>query len=196
MPVLCVTNRLLCSGDFLRQVERVLDLPEEPGQGGLPRPAALLLREKDLDETAYGELAGRVDALCQARDVPLVVHSHVAVAHRLKCRHLHLTLPALQALPEGERQALAGEFELSTSCHSADDARVAAAMGCSRIIAGHVYATDSKRGLPPRGLPFMREVCAAVNIPVWAIGGVVPNRLPELRAAGATGACMMSAFMR
>lgn len=186
LPLLCVTNRALCQGDFLEQVARVAAL----------RPAGILLREKDLDESEYRELATQVDAVCRENGVPLVVHSHWNVAAELGCRHLHLTLSALEALAPDTRANLASSFELSTSCHSIADATRAQALGCTRILAGHVYETDCKPGLEPRGLAFLRGVCRAVDIPVWAIGGITPARLPELKAAGASGACMMSAFMR
>ena len=186
IPVLCVTNRALCAGGFLEQIERVASA----------RPAGILLREKDLPEFAYAALARDVGKICQRFDVPLVVHTHVGVARELGCHHVHLTLPMLEAMPEAARTALLGEFELSTSCHSVVDAQRAQALGCTRILAGHVYETDCKPGLEPRGLTFLRNVCATVEIPVWAIGGITPERLAEVEAAGAAGACMMSAFMR
>ena len=186
LPLLCVTNRALCSGDFLVQMERVVAL----------RPAGVLLREKDLDAAEYALLARRVSGVCEPAGVPLIVHTHVGVARDLGCRHLHLTLPELEALPAEERMKLAGEFELSTSCHSVSDAIRAQELGCARIIAGHVYETDCKPGLEPRGLTFLRNVCGAVDIPVWAIGGITCEKLSELREAGAAGACMMSAFMQ
>ena len=186
LPLLCVTNRALCADSLPMQVRRVLTA----------RPAGILLREKDLEPAAYASLAHEIAPLCREAGVPLAVHTHVAVARELGCRHLHLTLPALEALPQPEREALAREFELSTSCHSVDDALRAVELGCARIIAGHVYETDCKPGLEPRGLAFLRAVCDAVRVPVWAIGGVTPERLPELAEAGAAGACMMSAFMR
>lgn len=191
LPVLYVTNRALCGRPFLEQVRRVVE-----GRAVEARPAGILLREKDLDVAAYAELAREVAALCGPAGVPLVIHTHVNVARELGCRHLHLTLPTLEGLPLGERTALSREFELSTSCHSVADARRAVELGCTRIIAGHVYETDCKPGLEPRGLAFLRDVCASVELPVWAIGGITPERLPELQAAGAQGACMMSAFMR
>ncbi len=45
-------------------------------------------------------------------------------------------------------------------------------MGASYLTAGHIYATDCKRGLPPRGLGFLKEVCREVSIPVYGIGGI------------------------
>ncbi|MDO4399364.1 MAG: thiamine phosphate synthase [Coriobacteriia bacterium] len=185
LPLLCVTNRSLCAGDFLAQLQRVVSL----------RPAGILLREKDLDAAAYAQLAREVAALCAAAAVPMVVHTHIDVARELGCSHVHMTLPTLEAMPAETREAVSREFELSTSCHSVDDAVRAAEFGCRRIIAGHVYETDCKPGLEPRGLAFLRAVCAAVDIPVWAIGGITCDRLPEVRSAGAAGACMMSAFM-
>lgn len=68
-------------------------------------------------------------------------------------------------------------------------------MGCTYITAGHIFETDCKRGLPGRGLEFLREVCRAVTIPVYAIGGIEPKRMAEIFAAGAAGACVMSGPM-
>ena len=87
------------------------------------------------------------------------------------------------------------------------------------MTAGHIYATDCKKGLPPRGLDFLKNVCDAVEIPVYAIGGIniasnynstasdspstydavrdisVP-RLAEVMECGAAGGCIMSGMMR
>ena len=159
-------------------------------------PLYRLHAEKAALAADYAALAREAAAVCRAHGVPLVVHTHADVARELGCCYLHMTLAALEAFSQDERERLAGEFELSTSCHSVEDARRAVELGCARILAGHVYETDCKPGLEPRGLRFLCDVCAAVDIPVWAIGGVTPKRLSELRAAGAAGACMMSAFMR
>lgn len=210
LPLLCVTDRTLCTGDFLAQMQRVAALPsadesdalrlvgEEPAESpaSMARPTAVLLREKDLPATRYAALAREVAGICRDRGISLVVHTHEKVARELGCRHLHLTLPDLLALPDARRRDLADAFELSTSCHSVEDALLAQRLGAARIIAGHVYETDCKPGLEPRGLCFLRDVCEAAALPVWAIGGVSPGKFDELEAAGAAGACMMSAYMR
>ena len=66
------------------------------------------------------------------------------------------------------------------------------------MTAGHIYATDCKRGLPPRGLDFLREVCRSTSLPVLAIGGIGLDgkQLREVLEAGAAGACVMSGMMR
>lgn len=68
-------------------------------------------------------------------------------------------------------------------------------MGCTYITAGHVFATDCKKGIPPRGLDFLKEVCENVSIPVYAIGGISSEVMTSVREAGANGACVMSGLM-
>ena len=85
---------------------------------------------------------------------------------------------------------------IGASCHSTDDAITAAEYGASYITAGHIFPTDCKKGLPPRGLDFLREVCQNVDIPVYAIGGISPENFSQVMEAGASGACVMSGFMK
>ena len=186
LPLLCVTNRMLCRNDLVEQMKRVATM----------QPAGILLREKDLPKSEYAGLARSVAPICRDAHIPLVVHTHVDVARELGCRNLHLTLPMLEAMEPEIRERLSEEFALSTSCHSVEEAKRAQQLGCASIIAGHIYETGSKPGLEPRGLTFLQAVCSAVEIPVWAIGGITPSRLAAVQEAGAAGACMLSGFMR
>lgn len=181
--ILCVTNRRLCEGDFLGQLESV----------ALAGPAGVILREKDLPEAEYEDLARQVLAVCRAADVPCILHSAPAVAQRLGVSSLHMPLPALRRMTP---EARAGFSVLGASCHSVEEAKEAQQLGCSYITAGHVFATDCKRGVEPRGLGFLRAVCQSVEIPVYAIGGIKPEVMPQVRRAGAAGACVMSGLMR
>ncbi len=61
---------------------------------------------------------------------------------------------------------------VGTSIHSVSEAVEAEKLGASYLTAGHIYVTDCKKGLPPRGLPFLQHVCQAVQIPVYGIGGI------------------------
>lgn len=179
--VLCVTNRALCRESFLTRMERIL----------AAGPAAVILREKDLDEADYTALAREVLALARDR-VPVILHSHPEAAMALGCGRLHLPLPLLRGLEPRQRSA----FQvLGASCHSAEEAREAEALGCTYITAGHVFETGCKPGLAPRGLDFLREVTRAVSIPVWAIGGIAPENFAQVLDAGAAGGCVMSGFM-
>ena len=179
--ILCVTNRALCREDFFTRLERI----------AAARPAAILLREKDLPEGDYLALAQRALAICQAHATPCILHSFPDVAEQLGAP-LHLPLPLLRALSPARRARFRA---LGASCHSVQEALEAQSLGCTYITAGHVFATDCKKGLAPRGLAFLEAVCQSVGIPVWAIGGIAPENFPAVLSAGAAGGCVMSGLM-
>ena len=182
-----ITNRALVKGDFLEQLERVLRL----------RPHGLILREKDLSDAAYTALAKEVLALCRREEVLCFLHSRIPSAKELNCRNLHLSVPALDAMMPEERRQLREEFDrISVSCHSMEDMQFAVECGASQIVLGTIFETDCKKGLKGSGTGFVREICRACPVPVYAIGGITPERLPEVMEAGAAGGCMMSGFMK
>ena len=180
--IICFTNRTLCRESFLTRIEAVAKA----------RPAGIVLREKDLSPEAYKALAGSVLEICKAYDVPCILHTFAEAAAELGADQLHMPLPLLRRMGPEKR---AGFSVLGASCHSADDAREAEALGCTYITAGHVFDTDCKKGLPGRGLPFLRAVCESVSIPVYAIGGIGPGNAAAVRETGAAGLCVMSGAM-
>ena len=180
--ILCVTNRGLCREDFIKRLERI----------AAAHPAGVILREKTLPPREYRLLAEEALAICRAHGVPCILHSFPDIARALKADGLHLPLDRLRALPPEERR---GFGVLGASCHSVEDALEAEALGCTYITAGHIFDTACKAGTPGRGLDFLREVCAAVGIPVYAIGGIAPENFRAVRAAGAAGGCVMSGLM-
>lgn len=157
------------------------------------RPRALVLREKDLAPADYERLARAVLPICRAAGVPCLLHSHPAIAQRLGADGLHMPLAALAEQSAAERRSFA---QLGASCHSLADIATAEQLGCTYVTLGHIYETTCKPGLPPRGRALLREACHAAHIPVYAIGGITPARLPEVLADGAAGACVMSGLMQ
>ena len=180
--ILCVTSRALCREDFLTRLERL----------AAARPAGIILREKDLSPAAYRALARAALDLCASHGVPCILHTFVREAFELGAPAIHLPLPALRGLSPAERRAFS---TLGASCHSAEDAAEAEALGCAYVTAGHVFDTACKAGTPGRGPDFLRDVCRRVSIPVYAIGGITPENVVAARAAGAVGACVMSGAM-
>ena len=180
--LLCLTDRTLCREPFLDRVAAI----------AAARPAALILREKDLPEDQYQALAAQVMSLCRQAGVPCVLHTFVGAARALGATAIHLPLPVLRTLSAEEKAAFA---TIGASCHSVEEAREAAALGATYLTAGHVFATSCKAGLPGRGVEFLAQVCAAVPCPVYAIGGVGPENLPALAQAGAKGGCVRSPLM-
>lgn len=179
---ICITNRKLVKGDFLRQISRVLDT----------KPYALILREKDLREEDYERLAEQVMKLCVGSRTRLIVHSYPDVARRLGVEDIHMPLAAFIKMSEEDKRMYR---HIGVSTHSVEDAILAEQQGAGYITAGHVFATDCKKGLPPRGLTFLHEVCQAVSIPVYAIGGITEENMSPCMEQGAAGVCMMSGYM-
>lgn len=180
--ILCVTNRKLCREDFLTRIERIAAC----------HPAGIILREKDMNPEDYKELAAAVMDICDRYGAKCILHSFTDVAISLQAKAIHLPLNLLKEMTLEQKT----HFEvLGASCHSVEDALEARELGCTYITAGHVFETDCKKGLPGRGLEFLRKVCNAVDIPVYGIGGIDADNIALVRNAGATGACLMSSLM-
>lgn len=181
--LICITNRKLCSNNFLDQIEMIASA----------HPKAIVLREKDLSEKEYEQLARQVMQICQKHGTQCILHSFSNVATTLGATAVHMTLPLLQKMTPQEKS----HFQIiGASCHSLEEAKEAQNLGCTYITAGHIFLTDCKKGLPGRGLPFLEEICKAVRIPVYAIGGISSQNIESVRKTGAAGACIMSGFMR
>lgn len=188
LPLIAVTDSASCPRPLPEQIERLTRLTQQ-------RPQAVILRAKDIDSEAYRSLAKSAQHICTAARLPLILHSDWQLACELGINRLHLPLALLRQMPACERAHFAW---LSTSVHSVDEALEAQGLGASVLITGHIYATQCKAGLAPRGLRFLQEVCKAVQLPVYAIGGIGFDKAQhaELLAQGARGACVMSAYMR
>lgn len=181
-----ITNRKLVKGDYLEQIRKVVSL----------MPYGLILREKDLGDEEYKRLSMEVLKICGENQVRCFLHSRYGIAAMLDCRNIHLSLTSFL-----ENENKLSDFEqISVSCHSMDDVKKALAHGATQIILGTIFETECKKGLKGKGLLFVREVCdycrSYGNIPVFAIGGITPDNIEDVKKAGARGGCMMSYMMQ
>ncbi len=189
--IVCVTNRKLVkayeeNGSFLPFLEKIKEAAKK-------KPAFIILREKDLSPDDYKELAKKVFEICDGEKLSCVLHYFYREAIELGAKKIHLPLHILEDMTEDEKKC----FDvIGVSTHSVEDARRAKELGASYITAGHVFATDCKKGLAPRGLQFLADVCDSVDIDVYAIGGISENNMKQCIGRGAKGVCMMSGFMR
>ena len=182
--MMAVTNRHLCNRDFLEQIEFLASTDID----------AVILREKDMTSEAYEHLAKDVLEICHKHNKKCILHSFADVAEKLQCENIHLPLHILTEL--SEKGALNSFKHVGTSVHSVEDVLAAEKAGATCLTAGHIFDTDCKKGLPGRGLTFLEAVCRSTKLPVYAIGGITPENLEEVRQAGAVGGCMMSLSMR
>lgn len=155
------------------------------------------IREKDLEERALAELVRFAVSEAGAAGARVLVNDRLDVAVAAGTGGVHLgenSLP-LEAVMEWRRSAARKDFLVGRSCHSLLSARAAALGGADYVIFGPVFATPSKAAFgAPQGLERLREVCAAVEIPVIAIGGVNAANARECVAAGAAGIAAIRLF--
>lgn len=175
--IVVVTNRKLCRGNFSDRVKRLAD-------AGADR---IILREKDMNLNDYTSLSEDIIDICKNYDTDVILHNFVKAADALNHRMIHLSQSKLASLN--------GYKIIGTSCHSMKEVDVAEKFGVSYITFGHVFETNCKKNLKPRGLATLREICRNTDLPVYAIGGMTPHHYEEILSAGAKGCCIMSSAM-
>lgn len=186
--LLAITNRHICNNEFLAQIQDICTLNEK---NTVIESVSIVLREKDLSEKDYKKLAAKVLNICEKNNTECILHTYYKVAKELNCKKIHLPLHVLKSNPN-----IYKDFnEVGVSIHSVSEAIEAMNLGATYITAGHIFATDCKKDLPPRGLSFLSSVCSSVHIPVYAIGGISPANAEKAINAGAEGICIMSGLM-
>ena len=176
-----VTDRAWVGRQTLcQQVEAAL-------QGGV---TCVQLREKHLDRDAFLAEARQICALCRRYGVPFIVNDDLDVALACGADGIHVgqdDMPAAEVRRRAGRRLIVG-----VSAHTPEEARLAEAAGADYLGAGAVFGSATKTDaslLTPAGL---QAVCAAVHIPVVAIGGVNPRNILQLQGSGAAGAAVVS----
>jgi thiamine-phosphate pyrophosphorylase len=166
-----------------------LEVVEECLGAGL---RAVQLREKDLEVRALLALAEPLREATRRHGARLLINDRADVAlavgaDGVQRTHTSLPVAALRGItPPG--------FLIGASAHSTPEAREAATEGADFVVFGPVYDTPSKRRYgPPQGLAALEAAAAATPRPLLAVGGITPERVREVRAAGAAGVAVIGA---
>lgn len=176
---IAISNRHICPIPLTQQVRRL----------SRQRIDMLILREKDMNEGDYEALAAQVQEVCRKTGITLVCHTFCKAAEHIGCRRIHLPYPRF--ITGGTE----GFEEVGVSVHSLKEALAAERGGADYLIAGNIFETDCKRGLPGKGTEFLREICEKTKLPVYGLGGITEENEALIREAGAAGACRMSGYM-
>lgn len=176
-------RRALPAGVTLPQaVEAALD-------GGV---TCLQLREKEASAGEILALARTLLPLCRARRVPLLINDRVDIALAAGADGVHL---GQDDLPLPEARALLGPDRiLGATAHTVEEALRAQAEGADYLGVGAMFPTGTKTNTIPTSADTLKAICAAVSIPVVAIGGVTAQNLPTLAGTGIAGAAVVSAI--
>ncbi len=158
---------------------------------GLP---AVQVREKDLGAADLALLCRRLRGLTLDTQALLIVNDRVDVALAVGADAVQRASTSLPV--KDVRGLVGGRLKIGASVHSLPEAIEAEINSADWVVFGPVYETPSKRGFgPPQGLDKLSRVATAVKIPVIAIGGITPERVREVRRAGAQGVAVISAIL-
>ncbi len=146
-------------------------------------------REKRLQLADVRALAN----ICRGAGVPLIVNDDVDLALAAEADGVHV---GQRDLPVAAvRRLVPDGWIVGASTNNADEARAAEADGADYVSVGDLFVTTSKDDTRPATLDTLREVRAAVRVPVCAIGGVGETNIAGVVAAGADMATVISAVM-
>jgi thiamine-phosphate pyrophosphorylase len=155
---------------------------------------AVQLREKDLCAAELYPLALELRELTVLYGARLLINDRLDVALAVQADGVHLgghSLPVAVA-----RKILGPEKLIGVSTHRPEEVPVVQRDGADFVTFGPVYFTPSKAAFgEPVGLGQLREVCAAAPLPVFALGGVTLEHLPELRTTGCQRVALISAIL-
>ena len=195
-----ISNRKLCKNENLeRQIEKIFLAYEKKIILKNFEIVSFTLREKDLDENEYLNLVEKIYPICKKHKINLILHQNydLNLDDRYMIKGLHLSYEIFKSLNKNIREDLIKKYKrIGVSIHSLEEAKEAEILGASYVVAGHIFKTDCKKGLEPRGLKFVEDLSSVLTIPIFAIGGIDEKNSQSVIDSGAFSVCMMSSLMK
>ena len=179
-----ISDRNLCRGRPLTSVLK------QACQAGV---RAIQIREKDLTSDDLLNLTKTIKIEPAAYKPLIMINSSINVTLDSGVGGIHL--------PENikiqmVRKDLPKGVLIARSTHSRAGAEAAEAEGADFITYGPIYYTPSKAQYgPPKGLRELSKIAKSVKIPIFALGGITPDRTRECLDAGAYGVAAISAVL-
>ena len=153
----------------------------------------MILREKDLADEQLLPLARSISSIAAGHGRRLIVNSSLEVAGAVKAWGVQLPFGIFD---EARRDGRLEKNNFGVSVHSLEQAVIAEEAGARWVLAGNIFATDCKKGLPGRGPEFLRKLKHRLSIPVWAVGGLSAGNIELAARAGADAVCLMSGLLQ
>ena len=195
-----ISNRKLCENENLeKQIEKIFSAYERKIILKNFEIVALTLREKDLNKNEYLKLIEKIYPICQKYKINLILHQNydLNLDEKYDIEGIHLSYNIFKSLNENIKAELIKKYKrIGVSIHSLDEAKEVENLGASYVVAGHIFETDCKKCLEPRGLKFVEDLSSTLSIPIYAIGGIDEKNSLSVIDSGAFGLCMMSSIMK
>ena len=195
-----ISNRKLCENENLeKQIKKIFSAYEKKIILKNFDIVALTLREKDLNKNEYLKLIEKVYPICQKYKINLILHQNydLNLDDKYDIEGIHLSYNIFKSLNENIKAELIKKYKrIGVSIHSLNEAKEAESLGASYVVAGHIFETDCKKSLEPRGLKFIEDLSSTLTIPIFAIGGIDEKNSLSVIDSGAFSVCMMSSIMK
>lgn len=195
-----ISNRKLCENENLeKQIEKIFSAYQRKIILENFEIVSLTLREKDLYKNEYLKLVEKIYPICQKYRIDLILHQNydLVLEDKYNIEGIHLSYNTFKSLNKNIRKELIKKYKkIGVSIHSIDEAKEVENLGATYIVAGHIFKTDCKKDLEPRGLKFIQELSLILTIPIFAIGGINQENSHLVINSGAFGVCMMSSLMK
>ena len=151
----------------------------------------IVLRQKDLSVGEYEALFCEILQICNHFGVCLFLHNFLDLAFDLEHKFIWLPLGVLQE----NRHNLAKFEKIVISAHSADEAKIALNLGANALCLSHIFPTDCKANLEPKGLDLIRNVREFWCGEIYALGGINSSNFHFVIESGADNIAIMSSAM-
>lgn len=183
MLLYAVTDRAWIGKQSLyEQVESAL-------KGGV---TCVQLREKNLNDDDFLTEALEISALCRRYGIPFFINDNVELAIKCKADGIHVGQEDMSAAQV--RQKVGSDMMIGVSVHSVEEALEAVKNGADCLGVGAMFTTSTKMDADVLSKEILRDICAAVDVPVVAIGGISKSNISELSGTGIDGVALISAI--
>jgi thiamine-phosphate pyrophosphorylase len=167
------------SQNGLKSVNALFEAVAAVIQGG-----AVIIQYRDKSPTDAPFVARELVKICHQHDVPLIINDDIELAILAKADGVHL------GKDDGEiieaRKRLGNAAIIGVSCYnSIDRALVAQALGATYVAFGRFFPSSSKPLAEPANIDTLRKAKITIQLPIVAIGGILPENGGQLLAAGA-----------
>ena len=150
------------------------------------------LREKNLNDEEFLKEAMEISVLCKQYAVPFFINDNVEIAVKCQADGIHVGQEDMEVAQV--RQRVGADMIIGVSVHSVKEALEAVENGADCLGVGAMFSTSTKTDADALSKETLRDICAAVEVPVVAIGGIDKTNISQLAGTGVDGVALVSAI--